>query len=62
MLFAFQTVEYPGCGFRFAAAATPLDIATRTVDYGLATLLIFFQKSRSPSRMTSLAEAFIQGR
>jgi len=29
-------------GFRFAAAAGPFDFATQTVDYRLATLLIFF--------------------
>jgi hypothetical protein len=44
---AFQTVKYLGGGFRFAAAATSFDFATQTVDYGLATLLIFFQKSQS---------------
>jgi hypothetical protein len=43
---AFQTVEYLGSGFRFAAAATPFDFATETVDYRLATLLILFQKSQ----------------
>jgi hypothetical protein len=43
---AFQTVKYLGGGFRFAAAATPFDFATQTVDYRLATLLIFFQKSQ----------------
>jgi len=43
---AFQTVKYLGGGFRFAAAATPFDFATQTVDYCLATLLIFFQKSQ----------------
>jgi hypothetical protein len=43
---AFQTVKYLGGGFRFTAAATPFDFATQTVDYRLATLLIFFQKSQ----------------
>jgi hypothetical protein len=43
---ALQTVKYLGSGFRFAAAATPFDFATQTVDYRLATLLIFFQKSQ----------------
>jgi hypothetical protein len=43
---AFQTVKYLGGGFRFAAAATPFDFATQTVDYRLTTLLIFFQKSQ----------------
>jgi len=43
---AFQTVKYLGGGFRFAAASTPFDFATQTVDYRLATLLIFFQKSQ----------------
>jgi hypothetical protein len=43
---AFQTVKHLGSGFRFAAAATPFDFATQTVDYRLATLLIFFQKSQ----------------
>ena len=43
---AFQTVKRPGGGFRFAAAATPFDYATQTVDYRLATLLVFFQKSQ----------------
>jgi hypothetical protein len=43
---AFQAVKHLGGGFRFAAAATPFDFATQTVDYRLATLLIFFQKSQ----------------
>jgi hypothetical protein len=43
---AFQTVKYLGGGFRLAAAATPFDFATQTVDYRLATLLILFQKSQ----------------
>jgi hypothetical protein len=43
---AFQSVKYLGGGFRFAAAATPFDFATQTVNYRLATLLIFFQKSQ----------------
>jgi hypothetical protein len=43
---AFQTVKYLGGGFRFAAAVTPFDFATQTVNYRLATLLIFFQKSQ----------------
>jgi hypothetical protein len=43
---AFQTVKHLGSGFRFAAAATPFDFATQTVDYRLATLLTFFQKSQ----------------
>jgi hypothetical protein len=43
---AFQTVKYLGGGFRFAAAATPFDFAAQTVDYRLATMLIFFQKSQ----------------
>jgi hypothetical protein len=43
---AFQTVKHLGGGFRFAAAATPFDFATQTVDYRLATLLVFFQKSQ----------------
>ena len=30
---AFQTVKYLGGGFRFAAAATPFDFATQTVDF-----------------------------
>ena|SRR5258708_5628668 len=29
----FQTVKYFGGGFRFAAAATPFDFATQTVDH-----------------------------
>jgi hypothetical protein len=45
-VFAFQTVKYLGGRFRFAAAATPFDFATQTVDYRLATLLVFFQKSQ----------------
>jgi hypothetical protein len=43
---ALQTVKYLGGGFRFAAAATLFDFATQTVDYRLATLLIFFQKAQ----------------
>jgi hypothetical protein len=43
---AFQTVKYFGGGLRFAAAATPFNFAAQTVDYRLATLLIFFQKSQ----------------
>jgi hypothetical protein len=43
---AFQAVKHLGGGFRFAAAATPFDFATQTVDYRLSTLLIFFQKSQ----------------
>jgi hypothetical protein len=43
---AFQTVKYRGGRFRFTAAATPFDLATQTVDYRLATLLVFFQKSQ----------------
>jgi hypothetical protein len=43
---AFETVKYLGGGFRFAAPATPFDFATQTVDYRLATLLVFFQKSQ----------------
>ena len=51
---AFQTVKYLGGGFRFAAAATPFDFATQTVDYRLATLLVFFQKSQPiPNDLTS---------
>jgi hypothetical protein len=51
---AFQTVKYLGGGFRFAAAATPFDLTTQTVDYRLATLLIFFQKSQTiPNDLTS---------
>jgi hypothetical protein len=43
---AFQTVKHIGGRFRFAAAATPFDFAAQTVDYRLATLLVFFQKSQ----------------
>jgi len=43
---AFQAVKHLGGWLRFAAAATLFDFATQTVDYGLAVLLIFFQKSQ----------------
>jgi hypothetical protein len=41
-----KTVKHLGGGFPFAAATTPFDFATQTVDYRLATLLIFFQQSQ----------------
>src|SRR5258708_14492882 len=44
VVLSFQAVKHLGGGFRFAAAATPFDFATQTVDYRLTTLLIFFQK------------------
>jgi hypothetical protein len=44
---ALQTVKYVGGGFRFAAAATLFDFATKTVYYRLTPPLILFQKSQS---------------
>jgi hypothetical protein len=43
---SFQAVNNLGSGFRLSAMAALFDLATQAIDYGLATLLIFFKETQ----------------